>query len=327
MSASIRDGGASRSDTLLTLVGPTACGKTKVALELARQFDLLELVSIDSMTVYRSMDIGTAKPRRNELEGIEYHLLDVVDPWEEYSVSQFQIDARKTLDLITERNGIPLLVGGTGLYYQAVVDGLEIPGRWPDIREGLESIASTENGLERLYRQLVELDPAAAVKMRPNNSRRIVRALEVTLGSGTPFSQHGPGLFSNVSGGVRAVGIDPPRASLYEQIEHRLDLLLASGWVEEVRRLIDGPNGASRTARQALGYKEIIGYIEGKSTMAETRSAILARTRRFARRQLAWFKRDPRIVWFDSSERAKLELVSIVSGVAGDPLSDLRGSG
>ncbi len=327
MSASIRDGGASRSGALLALVGPTASGKTKVALELARQFDRLELVSIDSMTVYRSMDIGTAKPRRTELEGIEYHLLDVVDPWEEYSVSQFQIDARKTLDLVGERNGIPLLVGGTGLYYQAVVDGLEIPGRWPAIREELESIASIENGLERLYRQLVELDPGAALKIQPNNSRRIVRALEVTLGSGTPFSQHGPGLFSNAFGGVRAVGIDLPREALYGQIEHRLDLLLASGWVEEVQKLIDDPRGASRTARQALGYKEIIGYLDGKSTFGETRSAILARTRRFAKRQMAWFKRDPRIVWFDSSDRAKLELGSMLSGVAGCALGDRKGSG
>lgn len=321
------DAGDSRFPALLALVGPTASGKTKVALELARQFDCLELVSIDSMTVYRSMDIGTAKPGKNELEGIEYHLLDMVDPWEEYSVSQFQIDARKALDLVSERNGIPLLVGGTGLYYQAVVDGLEIPGRWPAIREELESMVVTEDGLERLYRQLVELDPAAAVKMQPNNSRRIVRALEVTLGSGTPFSQHGPGLFSNASGGVRAVGIDLPRPLLYEQIEHRLDLLLASGWVEEVQRLIGDPRGASRTARQALGYKEIISYLVGKSTLEETRSAILARTRRFAKRQIAWFKRDPRIVWFDSSDRAKLELVSIVSGVADYPLGDRRGSG
>ncbi len=327
MSASIKDGGGPQSRALLALVGPTASGKTKLALELARQFDRLELVSIDSMTVYRSMDIGTAKPSMNDLEGIKYHLLDLVDPWEEYSVSQFQIDARKALHLVAERNGIPLLVGGTGLYYQAVVDGLEIPGRWPVIREELESIVSTEGGVERLFRQLVELDPAAAAKMQPNNSRRIVRALEVTIGSGTPFSQHGPGLFSNASGGVRAVGIDLPRASLYEQIERRLDLLLDSGWVSEVQRLIGDPHGASRTARQALGYKEIIGFLEGRYTMEETRSAILARTRRFAKRQIAWFKRDPRIVWFDSSDRAKLELVSMVSGVAGYALDDRLGSG
>ncbi len=315
-----------KAPSLLALVGPTASGKTRVGLELARELGRLELVSIDSMTVYRSMNIGTAKPGMWELKGIGYHLMDMVDPWEEYSVSEFQRDALKVIDEISKRNGIPLLVGGTGLYYQAVVDGLEIPGRWPEIREGLEDIATTDEGLRRLYEQLAELDPSGAVKMQPNNSRRIVRALEVTLGSGRPFSQHGPGLFSNVTRGVCGVGIELPRPELYQRIEQRLDFLIASGWIDEVQELIVDVRGISRTARQALGYKEIIGYLEGKSTLEETRLAILARTKRFAKRQIAWFRRDPRIAWFGSSDRAKMELVSLVSGVAEHSFGNRIGS-
>lgn len=305
--------------SLLALIGPTASGKTAVAIELARQFKRLELVSIDSMTVYRSMDIGTAKPRGEELKGIHYHLLDMADPWEEYSVSRFQIDARNALDEIAGREGIALLVGGTGLYYQVVVDGLEIPGRWPQVREELEETADSEEGLGLLYRRLAELDSDAAGKIEPNNRRRIVRALEVTLGSGIPFSRHGPGLFANASGGVRAVGIDLPRAELYDRIEKRLDMLLSSGWLEEVRRIANDPRGMSKTARQALGYKEIIAHLEGHASLEQVRLEILARTKRFAKRQIAWFRRDPRIAWFSSSERAKMELASIVSGIVEYP--------
>ncbi len=309
------------SDTasLLALVGPTASGKTRVAMDLALNFERLELVSIDSMTVYRSMDIGTAKPTQEDIKGISYHLLDVVDPWEEYSVSQFQLDASAVLDAIAKRQGLPLLVGGTGLYFQAVVDSLEIPGRWPDIRSDLESRADTESGILELYGQLQKLDPAAALKMEPNNSRRIIRALEVTLGSGRRFSDQGPGLFKAGAGGVQAVGIDLPRAELFDRIEKRLDQLLASGWIEEVQVLLRSPRALSRTARQALGYKEIISFLEGNLTLPEARLAILARTKRLAKRQAAWFRRDPRITWFSTPERAKMELVSIVSGILSCP--------
>ncbi|NNN18627.1 MAG: tRNA (adenosine(37)-N6)-dimethylallyltransferase MiaA [Acidimicrobiaceae bacterium] len=312
----------SRVFPLLALVGPTASGKTQIAMELAAKFDRLELVSIDSMTVYRLMDVGTAKPGQKDLEGIRYHLLDMVDPWEEYSVYEFQRDARLVLNEIAERKGIALLVGGTGLYYQAMVDGLVIPGRWPEIRIELEAIAGTEQGVALLYERLRKLDPIGAMKMQPTNARRIVRALEVTLGSGKPFSEHGPGLFADSAKTVQAVGIDLPRSLLFERIERRLDHLLASGWTEEVANLINDPRGASRTARQALGYKEIINFLEGNSTLEEARLEILSRSKRFAKRQLAWFRRDPRIAWFNTAESAKIELVSILSSIAKFPSSD-----
>lgn len=300
---------------LMALVGSTASGKTSTAIELAREFAGLELVSIDSMTVYRSMDIGTAKPTPEELKAVRYHLLNTADPWEEYSVSRFQSDAREVLAGISERNGAALLVGGTGLYYQALVDELEFPGQWPKIRAELEAKSRIEDGTLGLYDRLVELDPDGARKIEPNNTRRIVRALEVTLGSGIPYSRHGPGLFAKAAGNVRPVGIDLPRKELYGRIEKRLDSLMEAGWVDEVRRLIDDPRGASRTARQALGYKEIIGYLEGETTLDEARVRILARTKRFARRQIAWFKRDARIEWFDSPDKARTKLVSIVSDI------------
>lgn len=298
---------------LIALVGPTASGKTEIALEIASLYSRIELVSIDSMTIYRGMNIGTAKPTPDELGKVSYHLIDVTDPWNEYSVSEFQADASEILKGIEARLGIPMLVGGTGLYYQAVVDGLTIPGRWPDIRDQLELDATGEDGISILYSRLQRLDPLAASRMEPGNIRRIVRALEVTLGSGKPFSQHGPGLFSVNGRPIVAIGIDIERSELYKRIQTRLDEQLAAGWLDEVRRLLDDPRGFSRTAKQALGYKELIAVVNGELSLLDARDQIFARTKRFAKRQSSWFKRDNRITWFSSLEEVKRELVSIVS--------------
>lgn len=302
----------SSSGSLLALVGSTASGKTEIALEIASLHPGVELVSIDSMTIYSGMDIGTAKPSSSELQGVCYHLLDVTEPWCEYSVSQFQSDVSETLKDIQVRSGVPMLVGGTGLYYQAVVDGLTIPGRWPEIRARLE-LDAAEEGVSTLYRRLQRLDPLAASRMEAGNIRRIVRALEVTLGSGKPFSQHGPGLFNGNGRPLVAIGIEIERPELYSRIEERLDQQLAAGWLDEVRRLMEDPLGLSRTARQALGYKELIAVVNGELSLSDARDQILARTKRFAKRQNAWFKRDKRITWFSSPGEVKRELVSIVS--------------
>lgn len=302
---------------VLALVGPTGSGKSAIAIELARVFSFLELVSVDSMTIYRKMSIGTAKPTRDELKDVSYHLLDVIDPWQEYSVSQYQIDARRVLGEIEQRGNYPLFVGGTGLYYQAIVDGLEIPGNWPELREELECRAATEEGLKSLYEMLLEIDPRGAARMEPSNRRRIVRAVEVSLGSGKPFSLHGPGLFSRSGTEVLAVGIDLGRTELFDRIEKRLDTLLREGWIDEVRNLLADSAGLSKTACQALGYKEIIQFIQGDLELSDARSQILARTKRLAKRQMAWFRRDPRIRWFHTPEMAREELVSIVSDIGG----------
>jgi tRNA dimethylallyltransferase len=283
----------------VALVGPTAAGKTALALALARRRPEAELVSVDSMSVYRGMDIGTAKPTPAERRAVTYHLLDLVDPAEEFSVRQFQAAARTALAEIEGRGHRALLVGGTGLYLRAVVDHLEIPGRWPALAAELEAEAGEAEGLASLYRRLAALDPAAAARMEPGNRRRVVRALEVTLGSGRPFSSFGPGLEAYPETSTVLVGIRFDPAVHDGRIERRFHALLDAGLLDEVRRLAQHPGGLSRTARQALGYRELLAHLEDGVPLDQAVAAAVTRTRAFARRQWSWFKRDPRIGWLE----------------------------
>jgi tRNA dimethylallyltransferase len=283
----------------VALVGPTASGKSALALALARLRPEAELVSIDSMGVYRGMDIGTAKPSPQVRRATAYHLLDLVDPSEEFSVRQFQDAARTALDQIRSRRHRALLVGGTGLYLRAVVDDLELPGRWPAVAAELDAEADGGGGLESLYARLVQLDPAAAARIEPGNRRRLVRALEVTLGSGRPFSSFGSGLEVYPATPVVLVGIRFDPALHDARIERRFHALMEAGLLDEVRRLSARPAGLSRTARQALGYRELLTHIEDGVPLDDAAAAAVARTRAFARRQWSWFKRDPRICWLD----------------------------
>jgi tRNA dimethylallyltransferase len=294
----------------LALVGPTASGKSALALALARRRPEAELVSVDSMGVYRGMDIGTAKPSPEVRRAVAYHLLDLVDPAEEFSVRQFQEAARAALDQIRSRRHRALLVGGTGLYLRAVVDDLELPGRWPAVVAELDAEADRSGGLESLYTRLVDLDPAAAARIEPGNRRRLVRALEVTLGSGRPFSSFGPGLGVYPPTPVVLVGIRFDPAFHDARIERRFHSLMDAGLLDEVRRLSARPGGLSRTARQALGYRELLTHIEDGVPLDEALSAAVARTRAFARRQWSWFKRDPRICWLDPEDDPLLALVA-----------------
>jgi tRNA dimethylallyltransferase len=282
----------------LVIVGPTAAGKSALALEVGRRHPGVEIVSADAMAVYRGMDIGTAKPSPGERSEVPHHLVDVADPGEEYSLSQFQADALAAIADVERRGGIPVVVGGTGLYVQAVVDGLTIPGRYPEVLAGLE--AEPDTGV--LHRRLTELDPVAAARMEPSNRRRVLRALEVTLGSGRPFSSYGPGLTAYPPTRFRLVGLDIDRDELDRRIGGRYDRQLAAGLLDEVRALAVRPGGLSRTARQALGYKELLDHLEGRTTFDEAMDLARRRTRRFARRQQRWFRRDPRIVWLPAGE-------------------------
>jgi len=284
----------------LALVGPTAVGKSALALEAARQLDDVELVSVDSMQVYRRMDIGTAKPTPAERAELPHHLLDLVDPWEAFSVARFQAAAREAIAGIERRGHHALLVGGTGLYLQAVVDDLAVPGEWPAVRAELEAAAATAVGAAGLHRRLAELDPTAAARVEPTNRRRIVRALEVTLGSGRPFSSYGPGLDAYPPTSFRLAGLSSPRETLDGRIAARLDSQLAAGFVEEVQALAAADEPLSRTAREALGYRELLAHLEGRCALDEAVAETVRRTRTFARRQQAWFRRDPRITWFDA---------------------------
>lgn len=288
----------------VVLVGTTASGKSAVALEVARRLGGVEILSVDSMSVYRELDIGTAKPTAAVRAEIPHHLIDLVDPAEEFTVAQYQRAAAAALAAVGERGQRPLLVGGTGLYVRAVVDDLDLPGRWPAVRAGLEADAGSPDRLAALHARLRALDPVAAARTTPTNGRRIVRALEVTLGSGRPFSSFGPGLESYPPTRFTLIGLRFLAAPVDREIEDRVAGWLAAGWLEEVRRLAARPAGLSRTARQALGYKELLAHVEGSTSLDEAVEAALRRTRSFARRQWAWFRRDPRIHWVDSHREA-----------------------
>jgi tRNA dimethylallyltransferase len=279
------------------LVGATASGKSALALAIARRDPRWELVSVDSMQVYRGMDIGTAKPTPAERAEVPHHLVDRLDPWEDATVAWFQREARAVLAAIEGRGRRALLVGGTGLYVQAVVDDLDIPGRFPEVRAALEGDPDTAT----LHRRLEQLDPTAAARMEPTNRRRVLRALEVTVGSGRPFSSYGPGVSSHPPTGFRMVGLTRPAEQLAARIEARYVAQLDAGFVDEVAALRAHPNGISRTAAQALGYKELLAHLDGELTLDEAVDLAVRRTRRFARRQRAWFGRDPRITWLDGT--------------------------
>jgi tRNA dimethylallyltransferase len=280
----------------VALVGVTASGKSAAALALARRHPDIELVSIDSMQVYRGMDIGTAKPNPADRAEVPHHLIDLVDPWDEYTVADFQQALAVTLAEIEQRAHRALLVGGTGLYLRAAIDGLTIPGRFPEVRAEVDAEPDTQV----LHRRLTELDPAAAERMEPTNRRRIVRALEVTIGSGQPFSSFGPGLTDYPSESIRQLGIRLPRSVVDARIEARWEAMVAAGLVDEVRSLAAEPRGLSRTAAQALGYRELLEHVTGDVPLEEASRTAIVRTRRFARRQERWFRRDPRIEWFES---------------------------
>lgn len=292
--------------TQVALVGVTASGKSEAALALARRRGDCEIVSIDSMCVYRGMDLGTSKPDAVARAAVRHHLVDLVDPDEDFTVTQFQRAARAARAEIAGRGHHALLVGGTGLYLRAVVDELEIPGRYPEVAAALE--AELDDGRAApadLHARLSSLDPVGAGRMEPTNRRRVVRALEVTLGSGRPFSAFGPGLESYPATATVLVGMDVAPDEVDRRIEERFDTMVACGLVDEVRTLVARPQGISRTARQALGYREILAHIEDGVPLGDCLERAVARTRQFARRQAGWFRRDPRIRWASDAGEAQ----------------------
>lgn len=277
-------------------MGTTASGKSAAALAAARALPDVELVSIDSMQVYRGMDVGTAKPTPAEQAEVVHHMIDVADPWEDYSVARFQTEVREVLADMAARGRRALLVGGTGLYLRAVIDDLDIPGQYPSVRAELDA----EADLAALHARLEVLDPVAADRMEPGNRRRIVRALEVTLGSGRPFSSFGPGLDSHPPDGIDQVGIRLPAEAVVRRIESRYAQQMADGFLGEVDALLSLDQPLSRTAGQALGYRELMAHRRGELSLIDAVDLALRRTRRFARRQRVWFRRDPRIRWVEA---------------------------
>jgi tRNA dimethylallyltransferase len=292
----------------VAVIGPTASGKSAVAMAAARARPDVELVSVDAMQVYRGMDIGTAKPTPAERSEVPHHLIDLADPWEDFTVARFQRAHDEAVEDIARRHRRPLLVGGTGLYLRAVVDSLTLPGEWPDLRRRFES----DPDLAGLYERLSRIDPAAAAKIEPTNRRRIARALEVCEGSGRPFSSFGPGVDTYPESPVVQLALRWPRPVLAERIGQRVREMMDDGLLDEVRDLLDDPRGLSRTARQALGYKELIDHLEGRASLDAAVDAVVTRTRQLAVRQERWFRRDPRVRWIAIEADPVIEALPVV---------------
>lgn len=277
---------------VVVVLGPTAAGKSEVAMAAATAVAGTEIVAVDAMQVYRRMDIGTAKPTPAERAAVVHHCLDVVEPTEPFTVADYR---RAYDDALAHIGGAALLVAGTGLYLTAALDRLELPGEWPELRAELDATAALTDGVVRLWSRLRELDPGAAGRIEPGNVRRIVRALEVTLGSGRPFSSFGPGVAAHPNTDAVLIGLRWPRPCLAERVATRVERMMDAGLLEEVR----GLPPLSRSARQALGYKELLGHLEHDVPLDEAVAAIVTRTRQFAVRQERWFRRDPRVRWVD----------------------------
>ena len=283
----------------IAIVGPTASGKSALALAVAEAVDGIEIVAVDAMQVYRRMDIGTAKPSASDRAVRRHHGIDLVEPSETFAVPQYVCEYDRALADIGRRGCRALLVAGTGLYLRAAVDRLQTPGEWLEVRAKLDDeLAEDPTALASMYVRLAALDPVAASRIEPANRRRIVRALEVCLGSGRPFSSFGPGLDSYPPSAVVQVGLRWSRPALAERIRGRMQNMIDSGFLDEVRSL-SGPGQLSRTASQALGYKELLDHVNGHASLAEAIDTTILRTRQYAVRQERWFRRDPRITWVD----------------------------
>jgi tRNA dimethylallyltransferase len=283
---------------VLAIVGPTASGKSALALEVARRRSIAgrptELVAVDAFTIYRGMDIGTATPSAEDRSQVVHHLVDVLDPWEGLTVAAFQRLARGTIADVRARGATPLLVGGSGLYWRAVVDDLRFPPTDPTVRARLEQ-RWHDRPLDA-HAHLATLDPAAAARIDPPNLRRTVRALEVVELTGEPFSTFGDGWdrFDSVVGTLTVAYLEPEGAVLRERIRARAATMVAAGLLDEARALRMLPRPLSRTAAQAIGYAEALAVLDGLLAAEELAPAIARRTQRYARRQRAWFRADPR---------------------------------
>lgn len=298
--------------THLALVGPTASGKTALALALARSLGDTEIVSIDSMQVYRGLDVGTAKATPDQRASVPHHLIDVAEPDDDWSVARFQAAARAAVTEIEGRGHRALLVGGTGLYVQAVIDDLRFPAEDLGLRAELEASIEGPGGVEAAYAELEALDPVAASRIDPHNARRIVRALEVIRLTGQPFSSFGAGVasFGPTVFPVTMVGVWLPRAELAARIEARVEAMCSAGLLEEARL---HRRRLSRNASQAIGYREMLAVLDGEMNRDEACGAMIRRTRSFARRQRMWFRRDPRITWFGTAENPCVLLPALLA--------------
>ncbi|MFQ5735809.1 MAG: tRNA (adenosine(37)-N6)-dimethylallyltransferase MiaA [Thermodesulfobacteriota bacterium] len=291
-----------RTKTII-IAGPTASGKSGLAVELATRFNG-EVVSADSMQVYRSMDIGTAKPTPGQMRGVPHHLIDVVDPDENFTAARYRTMALDAIRGIHGRGRVAFVAGGTGLYIKALTGGIfKGPGADPALREEFAREAA-ESGAASLHARLREVDPQGAAKIHPNNLVRVIRALEVHTITGRPISGfHREHAFSEAPFEALRTGLDPGREELYRRIDGRVEEMMEAGLLEETRGLIEAGYSSSLKPMGGLGYKEMSGYIRGEYGIDEAVRLLKRNTRHYAKRQITWFRKDPEIRWFDPGQK------------------------
>ncbi|GAP15001.1 tRNA dimethylallyltransferase [Longilinea arvoryzae] len=303
-------------DPLIVILGPTAVGKTELSIRLAEALNG-EIISADSRLFYRGMDIGTAKPTRAEMLRVPHHLIDVCDPDETWSLAVFQRAAQEAIRDIHSRNKLPLLVGGTGQYVRAVIEGWQIPAQQPDprLRQALEKWA-VEIGPDEMHRRLALIDPVAAGRILPGNVRRTIRALEVIFNTGRRFDEQrtkGGSPFS-----LLMLGLKRPRAEIYARVDARIEAMLKDGMLDEVRGLLAKGYSADLPSMSAIGYREMTDVVQGKMTLDEAVTEMKSLTHQFVRRQANWFKEtDPDIHWFNAAEDCLPQMITLIQSGQG----------
>jgi tRNA dimethylallyltransferase len=304
------------NNKLVAIVGPTAVGKTAVSLCLAKLISA-EIISADSMQVYKGMDIGTAKPSLRDRQVVPHHLIDIIEPEKPFSVAEYQRLTRSVITEIQKRGRLPLLVGGSGLYIRAVIDKLDFPTGNIDseIRQELEERAA-KVGSKKLFWELIKVDPEAAQFIHPNNLRRIIRALEVYYLTGKPFSYfHKQWKVKKSIYNLKMFGLIMERSKLYANINSRVNRQIEQGLLEEVKELVKKGYKRFLTSRQALGYKELVDFLEEKTSWEAAIDLIKRKTRQYARRQLIWFRADPRVQWIDVTNLSVEETAQKIKSV------------
>ena len=303
---------------IIVLCGPTAVGKTALSLQIAETFSC-EIISVDSMQVYRNMDIGTAKPTKTERDRIKHYLIDIVDPDETYTLGRFVKDADEAIQEITSHNNIPLLVGGTGLYLKGLLEGVfdeSAPG--VDIHTGKDKAKTgsvkddlrkrlQQEGNEILYRELAEVDPDAAKRIHPNDTQRLLRGLEIFYVTGIPWSRH----LADQRKSIRnyhafKIGLTRPRQELYARIDRRVHLMVEQGLLDEVRKIVGLGYDRQLKAMQAIGYRHMVNFLDGNWTWEQTLELLARDTRHYAKRQFTWFNNDKEILWYDVRQKDKI---------------------
>ncbi|CUS98209.1 tRNA (adenosine(37)-N6)-dimethylallyltransferase MiaA [Candidatus Chrysopegis kryptomonas] len=290
----------------LAIVGPTASGKTKLSLIVAEKING-EIISADSRQIYRYMDIGTAKPTLEERQKVKHYFIDELDPNEEFNAGIFGEKGREIIEDIFSRGKIPIIVGGSGLYVKSLIDGFfEGPGADWELREMLYRKAS-QLGKEAIYEELKKVDPVSAEKIHPNNLKRIIRALEVYYITGKPISQMQKEIKPEINFKTIQIGLNWDRKKLYKRIEERVDKMIKDGLIEEVKKLRELGFDKNLNSLQTVGYKEVFDYLDGLISYEQMIYLIKRNSRRYAKRQLTWFRQDKRIIWLDVDESTDFE--------------------